>query len=1007
MHKISNFTGQARHGWERMTPTFGMSRPHTDMASHSLRRPHGAPPMTPPTGIDPTVNLSFNVPFSSTLGGPDVDDVLHASPGALQRWTFPEGTLEGTPVHNLPVHTSNVEALRRLCRQITESSNGRIEAVVFGSEPKSVASLQRRPQGLVTNVCITGEGETVRKMRARILNETPILLRCATVDVDMHLIMDGSTKGIRPSVLEHLDTLSAYTGTDIFLLSPKLRDNDSAVVSSYGYASDNGLDQRFRVSIYGDMESAEHAKTRVLIMIDQILKRHVDAMKLELTMHTLVCGRTRKNIKLIEAATGTAIYFPPPFPRIFGYTPPGAHRRSEDEVYITGDTQEQITRAKQKLRELVMGVKIYVKDVIVNSNKIDNILLDRLDKVRKVMEMNGSYVLFPQLGSQRGLVRIQGTEVLHVERTVREIMALAGQFYSASWWIIMPDPSQGTFRAPSPADVRTMLSDICTNSAAEVSFDNLTFTINGSDDAVKAAMMVVNQIPFVQRSQYQMRVKIELANEHKEFVSGKKNGKINKIMGQSNVQIIFDGFNEYNFYIDVCGNQYESTKNGLDLVEQEMPASISFHVPDQYHKRIIGIGGQHIQRIMKKYSVFVKFSNAMDRGGMGKEDDDIKVDNVICRTPARNAQSLDLVKQEIMDMVEKVDAEYVSERVVINRLYHRELLARMTEIDELEKKWNCKIEFPSTELASDVVTISGPEYQVPQAVDALLGMVPESHELLFQSSHELREYFKSVEFRSDVCAKLKEQYEVDTTVDLSADFPSSETASAGSVSPTLPPEDRVVLGYTRNNAGGLKDAIDFLISRLVAHGLDANTVKGAIPRPKSDSFEESLPFFDSKLLQHAPVPLVTDSPTRPNFSDETSERGSIFERLRKPGSISSFSSFIGRKNHSASPGSFFKHASSNASKASLVSMESRDSGYRNPWNDSGVNLPEDDLPVLGSSHSHSSSNGWPARFDTKFPFGTAPGDMTPKHDPRASFDSGRPSTSNSTSGYPAPIGPPR
>lgn len=44
----------------------------------------------------------------------------------------------------------------------------------------------------------------------------------------------------------------------------------------------------------------------------------------------------------------------------------------------------------------------------------------------------------------------------------------------------------------------------------------------------------------------------------------------------------------------------------------------------------------------------------------------------------------------------------------------------MSEIDELEKKWNCKIEFPSTELASDVVTISGPEYQVPQAVDALL-----------------------------------------------------------------------------------------------------------------------------------------------------------------------------------------------------------------------------------------------------------------------------------------------
>lgn len=66
------------------------------------------------------------------------------------------------------------------------------------------------------------------------------------------------------------------------------------------------------------------------------------------------------------------------------------------------------------------------------------------------------------------------------------------------------------------------------------------------------------------------------------------------------------------------------------------------------------------------------------------------------------------------------DAEFVSETVVINRLYHRELIARMSKIEELEKKWNCKIDFPSTEMASDVVTISGPEYQVPQALDEFL-----------------------------------------------------------------------------------------------------------------------------------------------------------------------------------------------------------------------------------------------------------------------------------------------
>jgi KH domain len=210
----------------------------------------------------------------------------------------------------------------------------------------------------------------------------------------------------------------------------------------------------------------------------------------------------------------------------------------------------------------------------------------------------------------------------------------------------------------------TLLSDICANSGADIVFSNMSFYAFGSDEACKTALNVISQIPFAKAVQSKLHIKLELANEHKEFVSGKKNGKINKIMNTANVQIVFDGFNEYNFYIDVWGSDYTQTMNGLELVEAELPASLSFHVPDQYHKRIIGIGGQHIQQLMKKYSVFVKFSNAHDRGPVvGKEDDTLKLDNVICRTPSRNAQNLELVKQEIMDMVNRPDAEQVTEQV--------------------------------------------------------------------------------------------------------------------------------------------------------------------------------------------------------------------------------------------------------------------------------------------------------------------------------------------------------
>lgn len=185
--------------------------------------------------------------------------------------------------------------------------------------------------------------------------------------------------------------------------------------------------------------------------------------------------------------------------------------------------------AKEKIHEIVRTTRLFVKDVTIPAPKIDSILLDRSDKVRKIIEANGTSIMFPALGTQRTTVRVQGNEGLPVERTVRELMSLVGQFYAAGWFIQQPEIRQ----PPSAADVGSMLSDICARSGCELIFDKQSFNITGSDDAVKSALAVISDIEFVAQSQYQIRVKIELANEHKEFVSGKKNGKINKIMGQS------------------------------------------------------------------------------------------------------------------------------------------------------------------------------------------------------------------------------------------------------------------------------------------------------------------------------------------------------------------------------------------------------------------------------------------------------------------------------------------
>lgn len=71
-------------------------------------------------------------------------------------------------------------------------------------------------------------------------------------------------------------------------------------------------------------------------------------------------------------------------------------------------------------------------------------------------------------------------------------------------------------------------------------------------------------------------------------------------------------------------------------------------------------------------------------------------------------------------MVQQADAEIVEENVVVPRLLHRTLAAERQILDELESRWGCSIIFPSTETASDVVTIKGPEWQIPQAVNEFL-----------------------------------------------------------------------------------------------------------------------------------------------------------------------------------------------------------------------------------------------------------------------------------------------
>jgi len=281
----------------------------------------------------------------------------------------------------------------------------------------------------------------------------------------------------------------------------------------------------------------------------------------------------------------------------------------------------------------------------MSPQKLDWMLLERSDDLKQIMADNGSFIQFPAVGSQTSAVTVYGDQRTSIQRTIRTLMALTVHVYSASYWLLPMN-----FMPPNlmPAQIIPVLELISGAAACEASYKNNCFEFQGYHADIVQAVALVGEQDIVKPFGHEIHFQIEMSNEHRDFISGKKNGKVNKIMQQSNVVIKFELFNDFNFIISLQGND-SSALQGLKYLHEEIPAEISFHVPEVYHKRIIGVGGKSIQKIMKKYGTFVKFSNQEEYtqiGGYHENDD-----NVLARTPSKNAANLEHLRAAIMELV--------------------------------------------------------------------------------------------------------------------------------------------------------------------------------------------------------------------------------------------------------------------------------------------------------------------------------------------------------------------
>ncbi|KAJ7357125.1 cytoplasmic protein [Mycena albidolilacea] len=720
------------------------------------------------------------------------------------------------------------------------------------------------------NFYITGAYQQVMVARGMILKECPIQHRAAIKVARSEILDSPSTNpALKSEVRRRLDEIASQTLAHIAVVNSPLslsnRPTPDGISSTAGWS---GLETErvCELVVTGQGDSVDLARVRLLVMLDELSGLHAEMCEIDHKLHAIIAGRKRAVLQTIQEETATNIYFPSPLQGLLGADhsaadSTGPNARNGNVIWITGEFFG-VQRARDMLFQVSVNKSksVISRDTAILPRKLDWMVTDRADDLKSIVSDNATFIHFPPLGSSTSLITVYGDHRVNIQRTIRSIMALACHYYVGSFWLL---PIQFNALLPpatlNASQVTNLLKQISVASGAEVVFKSMCFEMHGLEAEVRSAVNMVMELEMIQAFHHEIRFQIELANEHREFISGKKNGKINKIMQTTNVKIKFETFNDHNFLIDIAGPD-GSVLQGLSLLQEELPAEISFHVPEAYHKRIIGVGGRSIQRIMKKYGVYVKFSNAEEFAALGGYNDND--DNVVARTPAKNAINLDNLKQSVMELVNPKDKDYINETVSIPRRYHRTLLGeKAIFIHDIETKTNSQVRFPPKETASDIVTIFGPESQVQIAAAMLLDHVPFEADMNVPPSPELARLCVSPDFNSLV-ERIKRELQVSVVPNIKMSIVNEDNGTE------TPSEYTFKFRCQRSNSDFLITAREMLEQFLGNHNIHLFPPPVSHVHKRGDSFAEAFPHFDSKLLSTARTHHESDDLGRPDIAGD-------------------------------------------------------------------------------------------------------------------------------------------
>lgn len=621
---------------------------------------------------------------------------------------------------------------------------------------------------------------SINNIRASILGAL-VRIEHQVLPLDSHFVyVEGGNLTIVPQFAQQLENLGRFC-------------NVAIVVTRNGFDHD--------LHIYGDSDAAIYARYRAKVLLEHIYGLFIAPLDVPYSMQPLLCGPRKVHLLHIFSQTGVNVYTLPQLLELQGTIEP--INRSLDEIFLVGDAI-QVQIAKKLVANIFERTDTIFKDVQISRAALECLVMHFRSEVEEIMTDLATFIQLPLLTAEVPIVRVLGTNRSSIECSIQRLMVLCCKVYTARL-----DLHDGKALAKASITEKDVLG-AAEHGATILSFHNSSFLMSGTSDQVKATMRAIQALPQVSNFKQQPVFDLELGNELKDFIAGKKMGKISRIVSQTGSYIWFSPLHDYNFHVHVTAKTLSSCVEALKLLEEELPAEKWLYVPEPYHKQVIGSGGTRIQSLMRKYNVYIKFSSSGDKipNAFGQA----QIDNVLIRCPAKNKAMLASAAEELLETVDQYAREHQSILIRVPRNHRRLLLSEATNaMRDIEIANNTLINLPLEESRNtELVPVTGMGNSAQNTVEALKQFVPIDYEFRVAMG---RKFDQAVGVGSDFAAKVV----APLCIAFNAQIQAFERVQMQNDSCIY---SQIVVSISRKNEEALPQIADIITAYLRDNGLD-------------------------------------------------------------------------------------------------------------------------------------------------------------------------------------------